>query len=143
MICLNCESKEYKVIYSESYPCSHCGEDLVVEYCMCPDCSTLWRAIDGNIATESLVNTEDLMHMLTPLNQSVGINPDDLSAEDREMFNRIEEELNKYANVDGEALTMSDMVHKCIKCNSIVHESKPGYFECEECGFSWEVMDIG
>ena len=142
MICLNCNSTNSKIMYSESYPCSHCGGDLVVEYCMCIDCGTIWRAIDGAISTESVVNADDLMNILTPFNQFMNVQQGELSPEDQKMLDNIEKELNKHATEDGQATTMSDMLHKCLKCESVVHEAKPGYFECDECGFSWEVVSF-
>jgi hypothetical protein len=136
MICINCQSGDYKVIYTERYPCSHCEGELVIEYCMCEQCGLLWRGADGVVIEGSATHTEDVLNILDPMSQLGNSSPEDLSEEDREFLDKIEKELKR----TGEVETMADMVHRCLHCNSLAHEVRPGYYECENCDFSWGVV---
>ena len=140
MICLNCRSEEYLVIYTEEYPCSHCGEDITIEFCTCTECGALWRAVDGKIIEESIVTTDDLIRGLTPINDYITRTEEDMTEEEKEFMKKIEAEILKHENLDSENVSMSDIIHRCLKCETIADEIKPGFFECPACKFSWEVF---
>lgn len=140
MICLNCESEFFSVIYAEVYPCAHCGEDLIIEFCSCTKCGTLWRAVNGEIIKESVVTTDDLINALTPLNDFVSRTESEMTSEEKEFLKRIEEELIKHDKIETDQASMGDMIHRCMKCETIVDEVRPGVFECPACEFSWEVF---
>lgn len=36
--------------------------------------------------------------------------------------------------------SMSDVVHKCIRCETRSFEKEKGLWHCPECGFEWEVI---
>lgn len=145
MICLNCNSEDYEVTMSESFQCSHCDGYIFIEYCMCKECSSIWRAIDGVIDEKNVVSPEDLMGMIGdngPLSGMMTIDADAIDMHDEDFLKRIEEEIMKHDNKSDSA-TMADLVHKCMKCQAVAYEIKPGFYECVECGFSWEVIDFG
>ena len=51
----------------------------------------------------------------------------------------MEKEIGKIDKINiGEAV-MTDYVHKCLKCNSVAHETEPDLYVCDECGFEWEI----
>lgn len=138
MICAHCDSENYEVTMNESFPCSHCDGYVFVEYCICKDCGTLWRAINGEVDAANIITPDDFINMLNP---PPAMDLKDLDMSDKVFMNRIEEELAKYDRRDN-AQSMSDLIHRCVKCSAVAHETKPGYFECDDCGFSWEVIDF-
>ena len=38
------------------------------------------------------------------------------------------------------ATTMQDLVHRCLRCETISYEVKPRHYHCPDCGFEWEVL---
>jgi len=36
--------------------------------------------------------------------------------------------------------TMDEVVHRCLKCNSVAFEVMPESFVCSFCGFEWETL---
>ena len=68
--------------------------------------------------------------------------PDNMPKMDEEFLRRLEEEVMKHEKKDS-VTTMSDLVHKCVSCQAVAYETSPGYYQCSECDFSWEVVDFG
>lgn len=142
MICLKCNSENYTVMMSESFQCSHCDGYIFLEYCTCDNCGAMWRAIDGEIDEKNIVTPDDLVNMITPLGGMITMDPADSPLIDEDFVKRLEEELLKHENKEN-AASMADLVHRCMRCQALAYESKPGNYECSECGFSWEVLDFG
>jgi len=36
---------------------------------------------------------------------------------------------------------MTDLLHRCVECNAVAVEVRPGYFKCTECSCEWETQD--
>lgn len=121
MECIHCEG-DGKVFAIESYPCSHCGQDLVMEYYMCGSCSLVWRTIDGVIDQSSLFTEEDRYDF-----EAAGM----------------EEALNELVCNENDIRSMDECINRCLKCNALSYEVKRGSFECSDpaCGFKWEVVE--
>jgi predicted RNA-binding Zn-ribbon protein involved in translation (DUF1610 family) len=143
MPCISCGSDDIQVFYSEAYPCGHCGEDLIIDYAACMNCGVLWRAVNGNIIENSIVHSSDLMNFMNPLTGIGEVDLDNLNEEDKEFVDKIQAELLKHEKISSGEANMSDMIHRCLRCNAITPEDPPGFYNCSECGFSWEVLDFG
>jgi acetyl-CoA carboxylase beta subunit len=36
--------------------------------------------------------------------------------------------------------TMQEIIHKCLRCDTISYEIQPQLYHCPDCGFEWEVI---
>ena len=123
MECVNCGGKG-EVFATESYPCSHCGEKLIMEYCMCPTCGIVWRTIDGIVDQDSLFTEEARIDF---------------------EVDGMEQALNELMMNKETERSMDECINRCLRCNSISYEVKKGSFKCSDpdCGFEWEVIECG
>lgn len=137
MICPNCESEYCNIMYGESFPCAHCDEDFVIEYYTCKKCNAVFRALNGEADIDTMISPNDITNVFNPLYNTAEVKPEELSEEEREFLNKIEKEITR-----SDPTTMSDLIHRCVRCDAVVHESKPGAYECDECGFSWEIINF-
>jgi len=119
MDCINCEG-EGKVFAIESYPCTHCGERLNMEYYMCADCGLVWRTIDGVVDKDSLFTEEERVDF---------------------EVDGMERALNDLIQRREPARSMNEFINRCLNCNALSYEVKQGSYECSECGFRWEVIE--
>jgi hypothetical protein len=37
--------------------------------------------------------------------------------------------------------SLIDSLHRCVECNAIAVEVRPGYFKCTECPCEWEIQN--
>lgn len=120
MECIHCESVG-KVFAEESYPCTHCGEKVIMEYYMCENCGLVWRTVDGAVDQGSLFTEEDRCDF---------------------EVDGMEKALNELVVNRKDTPSMSECISRCLKCNVISYEVKEGEFECSDpnCGFRWEVI---
>jgi hypothetical protein len=117
MECVNCGENVNK-FFVEKLVCTHCGEELILDYYYCPRCNTAWKSQDGTPIFITDLNNELL--------------DDDLEA----IFDTIEKEFES----DGEKKSMSEFLHKCIRCNALCYEVADGRYKCPVCEFEWEVI---
>lgn len=36
---------------------------------------------------------------------------------------------------------MTDLLHRCVECNALAVEVRPGHFRCTECSCEWEIQN--
>ena len=134
MICVKCDSNEDANFFQETFECK-CGETMLFEYNLCPDCGLMWRSINHEPMEDSYVHHDDMMSFMAPP-QVISVTEEEL-----DVLKKMEEEMIKADKVDkGEASSMTDYIHKCLQCRAVAHETTPGHFECTECDFSWEMV---
>ena len=134
MNCPNCNSDGESAFHSESFTCG-CGEEMLFEYNICPDCGLMWRTVNGEVMPDSMVSYDDLME---PLNQSKKVV---ITEEELAVLKNMEQELMKVDKIEkGETTSMADYVHNCLKCGAVAHEVTPGRYQCGECEFEWEMI---
>lgn len=131
MKCFKCGSDKEASFFEEVFECK-CGEKLVFNYNLCPDCGLSWRSVNDEPSEDSIVYFDDLM-------SSVSSTSEDLSEEELEIVKNMEKEICKIDKITAGDATMSDYVHKCLKCNSVAHEVSQDIYVCDECGFEWEI----
>ena len=125
MICLSCDSENYEVVMSESFQCSHCDGYVILEYCLCKECQTMWRAIDGQVDEKNIVSAEEFTNMFDQPGNLIVADPDNMPKMDEEFLRRLEEEVMKHEKKDS-VTTMSDLVHKCVSCQAVAYEIHRG-----------------
>ena len=76
MKCTHCE-KEVEEFFSEEIECCSCGDTIIINYYHCDECKTIWKAQNDEIIF------------------SVGLNTSPFPDEMFDVFERIEEELEK------------------------------------------------
>jgi len=131
MNCFKCNSDKEASFFEEVFECK-CGEKLVFNYNLCPDCGLSWRSVNGEPSEDSIVYFDDLMSFVSPTS-------DDLSDEELGIVKNMEKEIDKIDKINTGEATMTDYVHKCLKCNSVAHEVEPDKYACDNCGFEWEI----
>ncbi len=115
--CPECEKMTGRLMHVDVFPCK-CGDKLEVEYTVC-DCGLSWRSIDGAFIDGCNISVDNIGELLDEVEEFF---------EDQDIF-------------EGEDVgdSMEDLIHKCIKCDEIATQSRPGLYECTACEFSWEV----
>jgi len=123
MDCCVCNSSNTEVFSTEKIPCTGCGEFTELMYNVCRDCGTMWKSVGTAVIECTLTELGDF--------------PVDIS----EVFALLEDGLRGIELVDyNRCGTMGELIHKCLRCETIAYETMPGLFHCPECGFEWEVM---
>jgi hypothetical protein len=118
MKCLNCNKDNIIVFFNEVVPCAHCHEDNDISYNVCEDCGLVWKSIDGQALSGVIFSEPELGGML---------------GDSFEKFMNFVEEAEPIG-------TMDEVIHKCLRCNTISFEVEPRLYHCPECGFEWEVI---
>jgi uncharacterized Zn ribbon protein len=131
MKCFKCDSDKEASFFEEVFECK-CGEKLVFNYNLCPDCGLSWRSVNDEPSEDSIVYFDDLMSFVNPTS-------DEFSDEELEIMKNMENEIGKIDKINTGEAAMTDYVHKCLKCNSVAHEIEPDLYVCDECGFEWEI----
>lgn len=124
--CINCGG-EYQSFFDEEIPCTHCDETIVVDYKICKSCGMVAKFVDDQLISGAAFSNEDTQQLF-------GNDVDELV----NMFERAVAEIEN----DGTSApkSMSDVVHKCIRCETRSFEKEKGLWHCPECGFEWEVI---
>lgn len=134
MVCHRCGSEEKTTMFEESFECD-CGKTNTIGVHMCTNCGIMWRSYNGQVLESSEIHIDDFL-------QGVSM-PYTMSEEEAEVLKNMEEELLKVDRIKtGNAKSMSDYIHNCLKCGAIAHETRPGIYKCAECGFEWEVVSF-
>lgn len=132
MKCPNCDSDFVTLVYEDSFKCKECGNIIKVEYMVCQKCGYTWRTNGGDFIDG--VTVEERMEEITE-----GINSLLEHEEESGDFNRGN---FIFSDLDDPLPTksMSDMIHRCIKCGALAYPIGDGVFKCSYCGFEWEVL---
>lgn len=142
MICFKCEGGKEAVFFQEKFPCAHCEEENLVEYNICPDCGWMWRSINGVPSDDSQMHAQDLGAfaglMFNEGNEM--FNHDDLTPEEQAIMENINEHMVKVDKIATGAASMSDYIHKCLKCQSTAVDVTDGVYTCKDCDCEWEVI---
>lgn len=125
--CINCGGGEFKNFFVEHIPCAHCNEINEVEYRICTSCGMVAKFVGDELISGAVFSDEDTQQLFeTDVDELV------------EMFEKaasmVEEE------VMYPAASMSDLIHKCIRCGTRSFEKEKGLWHCPDCGFEWEVI---
>lgn len=131
MKCFKCDSDKEASFFEEIFECA-CGEKLVFNYNLCPDCGLSWRSVNDEPFEDSIVYFDDLMSFVSPTQE-------DLSDDEMVIVKNMEKEIDKIDKINTGDATMTDYVHKCLRCNSVAHEVEQDKYICDECGFEWEI----
>ncbi len=113
MECPNCKKDSGMVLHNDLITCSKCEEVLHIDYCACYMCNYSWRMNGGNFMDGGIIEAEGL----------------------QEAVEQLEGLLKESTN----SVSMSDMIHKCIRCGEPAIKDK-NTFECSICGFKWEIL---
>ena len=120
MECPNCNSENVDVVHGDSFICYDCGSTVQINYGVCNKCNFTFRTNNDHYVDGSIVNEADLADFV------------------EEIMEEMAEEMDRlYA--DEEPESMSDLIHKCIKCGATAYR-KGNTYACSECDFEWEIL---
>lgn len=140
MNCINCGSSDTSVFYKEKIPCSHCNEVTEVIYEACAHCYIMWKSVDGEVIDNSFDVDQELDKVLSDGAMVIDGNLFDEFPTDEEF----EDLLRSINFMDTDSVksvkSMRDMVHRCLRCDTVSYEIKPRLYHCPDCGFEWEVL---
>ena len=112
MNCINCGSKELNTFFTETLPCSHCDEINEIAYHACEVCGMVWRSIGNKISDDIMFYGPDLASFLSELPTPENINNN----------------------------SMQEIIHRCLRCNTVSFEIGTKLYHCPDCSFEWEVI---
>lgn len=133
MTCERCGKASGLVeVYREEYPCGCCDAVNVIVYEICISCGFLVKTyngepmVDGSLQGSFILSEEDM--------PEIGL--DDFF---EEMTKHVRDKVSKNPS------SMTDMIHKCLRCHKFAYECSEGKYKCSDpdCGFSWEVIECG
>ena len=119
MICPGCGAEDFIVMHVDDIPCSHCHGMIELSHNICKKCQVMWSSVDGEILNAEI----DIDTLAGGLNNIFNQETDTLQVI----------ELNNRG-------TMDEMIHRCLRCETISYEIKPNVFHCPDCGLEWEVI---
>lgn len=128
MNCIRCGSSKSFVFLTEKIPCTCCNNYTDLCYYSCESCGNIWRVVDGKPLEEGFMSHS--MEEVRELN---------LSETTLEELQKAIEAAEKEAE-EIPVNTMSDMLHRCLRCENIAYEVSNRCFKCPKCGFEWEVI---
>lgn len=140
MDCFNCGSSNIFMIFDEIFRCPHCDEDIHIGYYGCNECGGIWYGCDDEVINGMVIDGDAFADENTEFLKEIanGLKSEDafLSLLERGDIKQLEEE---------DKDCMGELVHRCLKCNSIAYEIEEGVYRCsdENCGFEWEVIKCG
>lgn len=141
MNCFKCGYDQDVAFLKETFPCSHCNEENVIEFNICPECGWMWRSINKVPSEDSQVHMKDLNDFANILAEVVELpNTMDLSEEEQCIVDKLNEHIDKIDKIDRGEASMADYIHKCIKCESTAVDVNNEFYKCTDCGFEWEVV---
>lgn len=131
MECPNCKRNSGGIMYKDVITCGKCGEHIVMDYCSCHMCGYTWRLNNGEFFDGNMVDEEGLDQMLEEIKTLV----------DEELKDEVGYAIEKTESKNN--FSMSDMIHKCIRCGEIAYLIGDYNFKCPLCGFEWEILKGG
>jgi len=129
MNCIHCGSQKVFVFLTEKIPCSCCDNHTDICYCTCESCGNIWRTMNGS-----------------PIEEEYMVDPDVDKSSNNGLVEAISfpKDSSHKAKIKDESIqcdsTMSEMFHKCLRCEHIAYETSRHCFHCPVCGFEWEVI---
>lgn len=145
MHCIICDVEHVQAVVEESFDCTDCGALMTFGYYLCPKCGWMWRTLNGEVIDGSVAHMEDIPTADEFVNDMFvsEFELDEMDADSSELiFENLQREMAKIDKVATGSAGMSDYVHNCLRCQSVVHEESPGKFKCGDCGFEWEIFDF-
>jgi hypothetical protein len=120
MSCVKCTYAGETIFFVEEYPCK-CGETVVVNYNICPDCGSFWRNCGDTILDDiDIIDDAELRDMMLAID---GI--DDILG--------LSDELDSTS-------TMEECIIRCVECNSVSYKTAKNKYKCSVCSVEWEVL---
>lgn len=114
MDCFNCGSSNVTVFFRELFSCCHCELENELVYNMCQDCNTAFKTVGDEVVASARITGDDLASLVQ------------LSS--KEIAAALKEEMPR---------SMNEIIHRCLKCDSVAYEISDEQYECPVCGFSW------
>ena len=136
MICFKCDSERDAAFFKETFPCSHCEKENLIEFNVCPDCGWMWRSINGIPSEDSIVHIGDLGEFASLMTGGIP----EMTDKEAIMMKNINEHLIKVSKMDDGEATMADYMHRCVQCQSTAVDVINGEYKCTDCGFEWEIV---
>lgn len=126
--CINCGNENFQEFFVEHIPCAHCDEITEVEYKVCTECGMVGKFVADEMIAGAVFTDDDT-------NQLFNSDMDELVR----MFEQAAAEVDASEGVFSQ-VSMKDMVHRCLRCETRSFEKEKGLWHCPECGFEWEVI---
>ena len=117
MNCPNCNKDSTIEFFNECIPCVHCNKINTLSYNVCPDCGFVWKKSEDNKNIIGMVFGDDDIKLILK-------DTDYVFSED--FFEK--------------KPTMDDVIHRCLRCETVSYEVKEKLYHCPECGFEWEII---
>jgi len=118
MECPKCGST-VTILYTDELLCDACGNDILIDYCVCDECGFSFRSQNNKFLDENMIEDVSLLDKFDEL---------------------LSEAVDDYEPVSVDE-SMLDQLRACIRCGSLkAYEESPGVFRCPECDFSWEIL---
>jgi len=113
--CPKCNTDSPVHFFQENLICDHCGDEVDIDYYMCPKCGSTFKMSGGEVYS------------------CVQFSKDEF----KNLFGATTEEVLKQYTTD----MMSDNIHSCIKCGGLAFEVSEGLYKCNSCGFEIEIEE--
>ena len=138
MECYSCKKDLGICMYKDKVICNDCGKEIVISYNACRECGFTWRDNNGKFMDGDVIDGEGLNEVLDGLDaiiESQNVPPEVMPHLDKEieaMFESVADERTEKS--------MSNMIHKCIRCGEIAIPSDEFNYKCPFCDFEWEIL---
>lgn len=129
MRCSNCGKDTAIIVADDPITCTDCGSAQHLSYCVCDNCSFVFRTIngkflDGGMPDETTRQVQKLVDELETITDEVGKIPPKL---------------------DLEKMTFSEYkqtLAACVRCGSyaVIMNKETSQFKCTMCSFEWEIV---
>jgi len=143
MECPGCEEDLGICMYKDKIICNDCGKEITISYNACRGCGFTWRDNNGRFMDGGVIDGESMVEVLNGLDVSIRTQPsmslDDINVPPEMTENEIEALFESVANERMEK-SMSNMIHKCIKCGELAVPIDEFNYKCPFCGFEWEIL---
>ena len=126
--CPRCGHQTGVVVHVDEIPCV-CGKLTNVEYVAC-ECGYSWRSANDQILDECQIEVSEAEELKSDLEAFLKEQGFDLEHLDNA---NLSESLGN---------SMQDMIHKCLRCDSLAIKVSQNLYECTECNFAWEVDSL-
>lgn len=128
MICINCGFEETNLFYVEQIKCS-CGDYVTLEFFSCSNCNSIWKTVNGEVDSDTLLSIESLILPDMIIKGFVGFLEDNFSKEELETLHLMSREYS-----DDEVKDINSYAKKCDICKSLCIKDDMGNFKCTSCG---------
>jgi len=142
MECPDCKEDLGICMYKDKAICNDCGKEITISSNACRGCSFTWRDNNGRFMDGNVIDEESIGEVLGGLDaiiknqqsllDDVDVPPEMLENEIEAVFESVADERTKKS--------MSNMIHKCIKCGELAVPIDEFNYKCPFCGFEWEIL---